>query len=264
MLVENIRCDRNIKKVVLTEEPVVIHVTGEIDDDMVEDFGKDIARAQNTGQPVVPIVINSNGGEVYSLLAMLSMMENSKIPIATIVPGFAASAACALFACGTEGYRYMSKNARLMMHDVSQMMCGNMTLRDMEVEKAEMKHLNRQIFKTMAVSCSQKSDYFMKLVDQKKGDLYLSAAQAKQHKLCNHVAIPVLKSQVSYSVSFGHRDEKRGAPSCTDPEDDEEEENEDDEDKDSSSEEEEEDVRRRRRCRRDSGKEKEKDKKRRK
>jgi ATP-dependent Clp endopeptidase proteolytic subunit ClpP len=244
MLTESLRMHSNVKKISLHQEPVVIHVTGEIDEDDVEQFGKDLAAAQNTGQPVVPIIINSGGGEVYPLLAMMSLMEQSKLPIATIVPGFAASAACALFACGSEGYRYMAKNARLMMHDVSQMMCGTMTLRDVDIEKTEMKQLNRQIFRAMALSCGKKPSYFDDMVTKKGGDLYMSAAQAKKHGLCNHITIPHMQTRVDYSITFGMSEDVEKdklehdvtrdvseSESDTDDTDDEEEEEEEDEKK---------------------------------
>ena len=47
--------------------------------------------AQNSGQKVVPIEIDSFGGQVYSLMSMIAAIKASRIPLATIVQGKAIS-----------------------------------------------------------------------------------------------------------------------------------------------------------------------------
>lgn len=245
-----------VKSVSYSRNPVVVRVTGDIDEDTVEKFEKQVSAAHTTGQPVIPVVINSNGGEVYALLSIMSIMESSKLPIATIVPGFAGSAACALFACGTPGYRYMARNARLMMHDVSQMMYGSMTLKEMCIEKQEMNHLNKQVFEAMSSHCKKSPKYFSNMVNKKGGDLYMSSADAKKHGLACVIGLPSLTVKVSACMNFGLEAEKKSnARVCSRGAIDEEEEEEDEEDssengssaEEESEEEEEEAPRKRRR-----------------
>ena len=97
--------------------PVVIRVN-KFDEKSAEDFSKSVARAQNTGQPVLPIIIDRYGGQVYSLMSMISDIQHSRIPVATIVQGKAMSCGAILFSFGVDGMRYMDPDATVMIHDV--------------------------------------------------------------------------------------------------------------------------------------------------
>ena len=46
------------------------------DEDAYEFFRKDMEAAHNTGQDIIPIVINSYGGQVYSVLGMMEIIKN--------------------------------------------------------------------------------------------------------------------------------------------------------------------------------------------
>ena len=98
--------------------PVVIRVN-KFDEAAAKDFSKEVTRAQNTGQPTLPVIIDSYGGQVYSLMSMISDLERSRIPVATIIQGKAMSCGAVLFSFGTEGYRFMAPDATVMIHDVS-------------------------------------------------------------------------------------------------------------------------------------------------
>ena len=75
-----------IKELELDKSPVVITVN-KFDEDSAKEFKSKVALAHNTGQKVIPIVIDSYGGRVYSLMSMISAIKNSELPIATIVEG---------------------------------------------------------------------------------------------------------------------------------------------------------------------------------
>lgn len=103
--------------------PVIIRLS-KFDESNAKAFSAAMMKAQNTGQPVVPVIIDSYGGQVYSLMSMISDIKNSRIPVATIVQGKAMSCGAILFSFGTDGYRYMDPDATLMIHDVSSMGWG--------------------------------------------------------------------------------------------------------------------------------------------
>jgi len=88
------------------DDPIVIYVN-EFNEEAVGEFEQDMDHAHETGQPVIPIVIDSFGGSCYGSIAMISSIVNAKVPVATIVKGKAMSAGAILFGFGTEGYRLM-------------------------------------------------------------------------------------------------------------------------------------------------------------
>ena len=107
-----------IKELELHKNPVIIRVN-KFNEESAKDFATKIAMAHNTGQQVIPVVIDSYGGQVYSLMSMISAIKNSDLPVATIIEGKAMSCGAILFSFGEEGMRYMDPYATVMIHDVS-------------------------------------------------------------------------------------------------------------------------------------------------
>ena len=79
--------------------PIIIRLT-KFDEASAKAFSSAVMKAQNTGQPVLPIIIDSYGGQVYSLMSMISDIKHSRIPVATIVQGKAMSCGAILFSFG--------------------------------------------------------------------------------------------------------------------------------------------------------------------
>ena len=180
--------------------PVVIRVN-KFDEKAAQDFSRDVARAQNTGQPVLPIIIDSYGGEVYSLMSMISDIQHSRIPIATIVQGKAMSCGAILFSFGVDGMRYMDPDATLMIHDVSTGMWGK--VEEIKADAKEAERLNQKVYKMMAKNCGHHEDYFLDIVHEKgHADWFLDAKEAKRHKLASKLNIPEMKIDVKVAFEF--------------------------------------------------------------
>ena len=65
------------------------------------------------------IYVNSEGGSVNDAFALIDMMRHSKHTINTVGLGSVMSSAFLIFAAGTRGYRYISKNASILSHQFS-------------------------------------------------------------------------------------------------------------------------------------------------
>ena len=178
--------------------PVVIRVN-KFDEKAAEDFSKSVARAQNTGQPVLPVIIDSYGGQVYSLMSMISDIEHSRIPVATIVQGKAMSCGAILFSFGVDGMRYMDPDATVMIHDVSSMGWGK--VEEIKADAKEVERLNQKIYRMMAKNCGHHEEYFLDIVHEKgHADWFLDAKEAKRHKLANKLKVPEMK--IGVKVQF--------------------------------------------------------------
>jgi ATP-dependent Clp protease protease subunit len=180
--------------------PVVIRVN-KFDEKAAQDFSKDVARAQNTGQPVLPVIIDSYGGQVYSLMSMISDIEHSRIPVATIVQGKAMSCGAILFSFGVDGMRYMDPDATVMIHDVSSMGWGK--VEEIKADAKEVERLNQKIYRMMAKNCGHHEEYFLDIVHEKgHADWFLDAKEAKRHKLANKLKVPEMKIDVKVAFEF--------------------------------------------------------------
>jgi ATP-dependent Clp protease, protease subunit len=183
----------------LVEPPIVVLVQ-KFDEEGVKEFVNQMEKAQNTGQPVIPIAIDSYGGSVYGCLDMIGHLEKATLPIHTMVTGKAMSAGAILFGMGQT--RHMAENATLMLHDAS-MWTGGKT-EEIKADAKEIERLNALIFRMISRNCGQKDDYFTKLVHEKgHADWFLTAKEAKKHKLCTNIGIPELKIEVSVNYDFG-------------------------------------------------------------
>jgi ATP-dependent Clp protease protease subunit len=189
-----------IKEVELRKNPVIIRVN-KFDEKATKEFQDQMALAHNTGQKVIPVVIDSYGGQVYSLMAMVSAIQHAELPVATIVEGKAMSCGAILFSFGEQGLRFMDPDATLMIHDVSSMEHGK--VEEIKASAEETERLNQKVYTMMARNCGKKDDYFLKLVHKKShADWFLDANETKKHGLANQLRVPKISIQVSVDIDF--------------------------------------------------------------
>tara|TARA_A100001515_G_scaffold32939_2_gene25678 strand:+ start:1062 stop:1664 length:603 start_codon:yes stop_codon:yes gene_type:complete len=189
-----------IKDVELRKPPIIIRVN-KFDETAANKFHQQIAQAHNTGQSVIPVVIDSYGGQVYSLMSMVAAIETSEIPVATIVEGKAMSCGAVLLTCGEEGMRFADPNATIMIHDVSSGGWGK--IEELKADVAEADRLDEKIYTMMARNCGKKDDYFKKKVFNKKhADWFMEPTEAKRHGIVNHIRLPKLNVKVGVEIEF--------------------------------------------------------------
>jgi ATP-dependent Clp protease protease subunit len=191
---------KRLEKVELRYNPVIIRVN-KFDEEAAEKFSNQMSAAQSTGQTMIPVVIDSYGGQVYSLMSMIANIKASNIPVATIVEGKAMSCGALLFSYGTSGYRFMDKHATIMIHDVSSGARGK--IEEIKADAKEGDRLNQLVYREMAANCGKEPEFFLKQIhDRSHADWYLDAEEAQSIGLANHLRVPSLKVKVDVSYSF--------------------------------------------------------------
>jgi len=189
-----------IKDIELRSDPVVITVN-KFDEESANEFATLISAAQNTGQSVIPVVIDSYGGEAYSLLSMIGTLKSSKIPVATIVKGKAMSCGALFASFGEEGLRFMDKDAVMMIHDVSTMAFGK--VEELKADARESDRLNKKLYTMMARNCGKSDNYFLDLIhDKGHADWFLEAEEAKEHNIVQQLRVPTLKGKVTVTIEL--------------------------------------------------------------
>mgnify|MGYP005821402605 CR=1 FL=1 len=189
-----------LKEFELRKNPVIVRVN-KFDEDSAKEFQDQIAQAHNTGQSIIPVVIDSYGGQVYSLMSMISAIKHSELPVATIVEGKAMSCGAVLMTFGEEGMRFADPDATIMIHDVSS--GGHGKIEELKADVKEAERLDEKIFTMMARNCGKKDDYFKKKVFSKKhADWFMDAAEAKKHGIVNHLRVPKLNIEINVEIDF--------------------------------------------------------------
>lgn len=190
-----------LKEPSLIDDLPIVGRVNKFDEPTAKAFSSAVAKAQNTGQPVLPIIIDSYGGQVYSLMSMISDIKHSRIPIATIVQGKAMSCGAILFSFGADGYRYMDPDSTVMIHDVSSMSWGK--VEEIKASAEETTRLNERVYQMMAENCGHHKDYFLDIIHERgHADWFLDADECLKHNLANHVRVPELKIRAKVSFEF--------------------------------------------------------------
>ncbi len=179
-------------------------VVNKFDEESAKKFYNDITEAMDTGQKIIPIFIDSFGGVVYSLLSMVDMINKAKkhgFIIATISLSKSMSCGSVLFTQGTEGHRYISPLSTIMIHDVSSATWGK--IEDMKADTKEAERLDTMIYKLLSTSIGKPENYFKEIVHTKgHADWYMTAEQAVEHNLANHIGVPSFKVTVDVDIKF--------------------------------------------------------------
>ena len=191
---------RRLSEVEFRDPPVVIRVN-KFDEESARKFDNAMSAAQSTGQPIVPVIIDSYGGHVYSLMSMIANIKSSHIPVATIVEGKAMSCGALLFSYGTSGYRFMDKHATIMIHDVSS--GGHGKIEEIKADAKEGDRLNQVLYREMAANCGKENEFFLKQIHERShADWYMDAEEALSIGLTNHLRVPELKVKVEVEYTF--------------------------------------------------------------
>ena len=186
----------------MMDPPVSITVT-KFDQESVDKFAEAMSRAHNTGQKIIPIIVDTYGGGVYELLSMIEEIKNSKIPVATIAMGKAMSAGAVLLTCGQTGHRYMSPRSVVMIHDVTSVTWGK--TEEIKADAKETERLQELLFHLMADNCGYKDkEFFSKIIHERShAEWYLTPAEAKKYKIVQHIKVPSFTTTIKLETTFG-------------------------------------------------------------
>jgi ATP-dependent Clp protease protease subunit len=151
----------------------------DFNDTTAEFLIKDLAIAAKSDKDI-RLIINSPGGSVTSLLSIIDSINLIDMNLETVCIGQAASAGSVLFSCGKK--RYITKNARLLLHQVSGGAWGN--IQDMEIEAAEAKRLNEVYLDILSKNIGKDKETLRKDMQR---DFILTAEQAVAYGLADSV-----------------------------------------------------------------------------
>lgn len=132
-------------------------------------------------QPI-KIYISSYGGDVYQILALVAVIENSKTPVHTIATGAAMSCGFILLISGHKrfGYKYCTP----MYHQVSSFAMGE--LKSLEEDLEETKRLQK-ILENITLEKTKIKKEKLKKVYKSKRDWFLTASEALSYGVIDEI-----------------------------------------------------------------------------
>ena len=166
----------------------VMVLMGEIDEDTVKPviewiLHENYVRKKKTKELLLTIC--SSGRDLGVGFALIDVMRSSKIPIKTVGLGTIASCGLLIFLSGSPGRRVLTPNTSIMSHQFSWGTEGKVhelfaTVKEFELTQQRMVNLYK--------NCTGLDEETIKRVLLPPQDVYLSAQDALQYHICDHVA----------------------------------------------------------------------------
>ena len=131
-------------------------------------------------EPMIRVHIMSEGGDIFSGLNMMNVLERSRVKVVTIAQGSCCSAATFVLLGGSE--RRMGKNAYLLIHQISTEFWGNF-----QELKNEMKSTDKfmKMLKKMYMSKTKIPEKKFKRLMKK--DIYLTPEKCIKYEIAHVV-----------------------------------------------------------------------------
>lgn len=131
------------------------------------------------------LMINSDGGNLSDAFALIDVMNSSSVPVKTVGLGSIASAGLCIFIAGAKGRRVLTPNTSILSHQFSWGSYGKAhelfaTVKEFELTQKRMVNLYRK--------CTGLDDDTIRQVLLPPQDVYLSAEEALQYNICDHIS----------------------------------------------------------------------------
>jgi len=133
--------------------------------------------------------ISTAGGNTEDMFALYDVIEHAKskgVIIKTVGVGKVFSAGVPLLSAGTVGYRFLGKNCRILLHDIS--VDGSMIgdLQHITNEIKEIKLAKKKYYDILKET-SAVNDKMIKQILKKKVNYYFSAEEAIKYSIADHI-----------------------------------------------------------------------------
>jgi ATP-dependent protease ClpP protease subunit len=163
---------------------------------------KEITQSYPPSQPIV-VEIDSYGGDAYSLIRLIEAFDTIDNKVITYCNSTAMSCGAILLSViATEGARFMSPNAELMIHEVQAgVPPGDIKSVSGGVEYS--KRLNKRVMEMLAKSAGMKSrEDIVNLIRSKTegNELYLEAEEALELGFVDHVGYLNMTPRLEFDI----------------------------------------------------------------
>lgn len=137
--------------------------------------------ADDQSKPI-HLYINSPGGDMTGLFAVVDTMRYIQAPVSTICVGQAASAAAVILAVGEPGQRYTLPNARVLLHQPHGGAQGQSS--DIEIQVREMVEMRERMVELLHEATGLSKDRLNSDLDR---DYILRGEAAREYGVVDHI-----------------------------------------------------------------------------
>ncbi len=152
------------------------------------------ANKEHPDQPIL-VYINSYGGEVDALAAMMSVMDSVPNQFITVCVGTGMSCGACLLAHGD--IRFITPHSRVMIHEVSGFAMGNIA--DVKNDAKELDRLNQYFMNLLARDCGKRSGKDLNFTNERR-EIYMTAQEALEFGIVDKIGTPELHKSSYFKI----------------------------------------------------------------
>ena len=135
----------------------IIFLSGEVTSDSMDIISAQLLYLDSVDNRDINLYINSPGGDCYSGLELVSVMDFIKSDVSTTVLGMAASMGAVISSNGANGKRLILPYSRFMIHQPSSSF-GYSRFTDTEIALEEMKSVKNDLYEILSKNCGKPID----------------------------------------------------------------------------------------------------------
>lgn len=159
---------------------------GDIDEEKIEGAIRWLIYENvSSEEKTLTLYINSQGGNLNDAFALIDMMKNSKHYVRTIGIGNVMSSAFLIFAAGSEGLRYIARNASILSHQYSDEV-GEIKHHDIKSFAKEAEYTNDRMVRLLK-ECSGLDTTTVKRKLLPPSDVWLKAEELLDLGIADHI-----------------------------------------------------------------------------
>lgn len=143
----------------------IIFLSGQVTSDSMDTIVAQMLYLDSVSHEPINLYINSGGGDCYSGLELVSVMNYIKSPVYTTVLGLAASMGAVIASSGEKGHRYVLPYSRFMIHQPSSQLPYS-TFKDTEIHLKEMDSVKKDLYEILANNCGKTVEEIEQLCDR--------------------------------------------------------------------------------------------------
>ena len=162
----------------------IVFLSDDVTSDSMDVISAQLLYLDSVDDSDINLYINSGGGDCYSGLELVSVMDFVSSDISTTVLGLAASMAAVISSSGTKGKRFVLPYSRFMIHQPSSSF-GYSKYTDSTIALKEMESVKNDLYEILSKNSGNSIDDVEKMCSN--GDLWMKGQQIIDNKWADSV-----------------------------------------------------------------------------
>lgn len=153
----------------------IVFLSGDVTPDVMDVIVAQMLYLDSVDNRDINLYINSGGGDCYSGLELVSVMDFINSNVSTTVLGLAASMGAVIASSGEKGKRYILPYSRFMIHQPSSSM-GRANFTDSKIHLQEMESIRNDLYEVLSKNSGKSVEEIITLCEN--GDKWMKADEA--------------------------------------------------------------------------------------